>query len=83
MTTKMIGVKEFRQNMTKISNESLQKKQRLIILRKNEPIFELKPLSKEDASLEKLMADVNDSLSDLKKGDVYSHNEIKNLFGLV
>lgn len=79
----MIGVKEFRQNMTKISNESLQKKQRLIILRKNEPIFELKPLSKEDASLEKLMADVNDSLSDLKKGDVYSHKEIKNLFGLV
>ena len=83
MTTKMIGVKEFRQNMARFSDEARRKNQRLIILRKNEPIFELKPLSKEDVILEKLIMDVDDALDDMKNNKIYSHQEIKSLFGLV
>jgi hypothetical protein len=82
MTTKMIGVKEFRQNMAGISEEALRKNQRLIILKKNQPIFELKPLPKEDAVLEKLVLDVQVGLEDMKNKRVYSHEEMKSLFGL-
>ncbi len=82
MTTKLIGLKKFRQNMAKYADEARRKKQRLIILKKNEPIFELKPLSKKDAALEKLTADINDALEDVKNGDVYSQEEIEKIFGL-
>ncbi len=82
MTTKLIGLKEFRQNMAKYSDEARRKKQRLIILKKNEPIFELRPLSKEDAVMERLTADINEALEDVKNGDVYSQEEMEKLFGL-
>lgn len=83
MTTKMIGVKEFRQNMTQYYTEAQKNNQRLIILRKNEPIFELRPLSKKDAVLEKLTIDINNALEDLKNNKIYSHAEIKSLFGVL
>ena len=82
MTTKFIGVKEFRQNMAKISEMARKKNQRLIVLRKNEPIFELGPLSKKDATLERLTLDIQEGLEDVKAGRVYSHEEIKDFFGL-
>ena len=82
MTTKFIGVKEFRQNMAKISEMARKKNQRLIVLRKNEPIFELRPLSKKDATLERLALDIHEGLEDVKAGRVYSHEEIKDFFGL-
>ena len=82
MTTKMIGVKEFRQNMAQFSEEARRKNQRLIILKKNKPIFELKPFSEEESALEKLIIDVRDGLDDMANGRVYSHDDMKSLFGL-
>lgn len=83
MTTKMIGVKELRQNMAKFLNEAVDKKQRLIILKRNKPIFELKPLSEEESTLEGLVADVKKGMDDMNSNEVYSHEEIKSMFGLV
>lgn len=83
MTTKFIGVKEFRQNMAKISEQARKKNERLIVLRKNEPIFELRPLSKKAATLEKLSFDIQAGLEDIKAGRVYTHEEIKDFFGLL
>ena len=82
MTTKLIGLKKFRQNMAKYSDEARRKKHRLIILKKNEPIFELKPLSKKDAAMERLLADIKEAQEDVKNGDVYSQEEMEKLFGL-
>ena len=82
MITKIIGVKEFRQNMAKFSEEVRRKNQRLIILKKNKPIFELKPFSEEESALEKLITDVRDGLDDMENGRVHSHEDIKSLFGL-
>ncbi len=82
MTTKFIGVKEFRQNMAKISESARKNNQRLIVLRKNEPIFELRPLSKKDATLERFALDIQECLEDAKAGRVYSHEDVKNFFGI-
>lgn len=82
MTIKFIGIKELRQNMSAITKQARAKKQRLIVLRKNEPIFELRPLSNDDAMLGKLVLDVQGALSEMKHGQVYSNQDIKTAFGL-
>ena len=45
MITRFVGTKELRQNMAKIAREAQEKNERIIVLRKNQPIFELRPLS--------------------------------------
>jgi len=82
MTTRFIGVKELRQNISKVSDQALKKNERLIVLRKNVPIFELRPLSKKDATLEKLMLDISEAEADVKAGRLYSQEDVEKMFGL-
>lgn len=60
MNTLFIGIKEFRKNMAKVTADALENKQRVIILRKNQPIFELIPLSKKDRDYWKFEQDYFD-----------------------
>ncbi len=82
MATKFIGMKELRQNMANIAKEAEKKKQRLIILRKNEPIFELRPLSGDDALMESLRRDIEEAQGDVELGNVYTHEAILKRSGL-
>jgi antitoxin (DNA-binding transcriptional repressor) of toxin-antitoxin stability system len=82
MVTRFIGVKEFRQNMAKLAQKARKNNERLIILRKNEPIFELRPLSKKDATLEKLMRDIEEAREDVKAGRVYTTEEVRKNLGI-
>ncbi|MBU2509387.1 type II toxin-antitoxin system Phd/YefM family antitoxin [Patescibacteria group bacterium] len=82
MTTRFVGVKELRQNMAKLTKRAKEKNERLIILRKNEPIFELRPLSKTDAKLEKLMLDIKEAQEDIKAGRLYTIEEVEKALGL-
>lgn len=83
MTTKFIGMKEFRQNMAKISAQARKKNQRLIVLRKNVPMFELRPLSKNDVQMEQFALSIQEGLEDVKAGRIYSHEQVKKMFGIV
>lgn len=60
MDTLFIGLKEFRQNMARVTQDALDNKRRIIILRKNEPLFELIPLSKKDQECWKFEIDYRD-----------------------
>ncbi len=82
MTTRFIGTKELRQNMAKITKQARKKNERLIVLRKNEPIFELIPLSAKDSLAESLLRDVEEARADIKAGRVYSQKEVEKMFGL-
>jgi hypothetical protein len=82
MVTRFIGVKEFRQNVAKIADRSRKNNERFIILRRNEPILEIRPLSKKDASLERLMLDVQQGKEDIKQGRVYTQDEVESMLGL-
>ncbi len=82
MVTKLIGVKEFRQNMAKYSAAAKRNGWRYVVLNRNVPIFEVKPLSDKDAVLEKLAADVAEARADVKAGRVHSAAEIRKYFGL-
>ena len=81
MTTRFVGIKEFRQNMAKLSNKILRSKERLIVLRKNKPIFELRPIANQD----KLLAfykDIEDARASVRAGNVYTQKEVRKILGL-
>ena len=82
MITRFIGVKELRQNMAKISNRALKKKERLIILRKNKPIFELKPLSDSEVFAESFYLDIVQARQDVQKRRLHDQEEVEKMFGL-
>ncbi len=82
MNTKFVGVKELRQNMAKITQNAQKKKERVIVLRKNQPIFELKPLSGEEALVESFWRDIEEAREDVRKGRVYSQEYIEKMVGL-
>lgn len=65
--------------MAKVAMQAKKRNERLILLRKNEPIFELRPLSKRDAVLEKLKGDIRDAEQDVKEGRLYSIEEVEAL----
>ena len=82
MVTKLIGVREFRQNMAKYSAQARRYGWRYVVLSRNEPIFEVKPLSKKNTILEKLAADIAEARADYKAGRVYTAEQIRKQFGL-
>ncbi len=82
MTTHFVGLKEFRQNMAKISIAAQKRNERLIVLRKNQPIFELRPLSESERVIERLMADIAKARRDVKNKKVYSLSQLKKELGI-
>jgi hypothetical protein len=82
MNTKFIGMKELRQNMAKITGEAQKKNQRIIVLRKNEPIFELRPLGSGDKLMESFAREIEEAREDVRKGRVYTQSEVEKMLGL-
>ncbi|MDP2587531.1 MAG: hypothetical protein Q8P33_02025 [bacterium] len=77
---RFVGLKELRQNMAKITSSALKKRERLIVLKKNKPIFELRPLSEKEAALEQILIAVREGEQDVRAGRTYSLEEAaKNL----
>lgn len=68
--------------MARITSNAYRKKERLIVLRKNEPIFELRPLSRKDALLEGFLLSIREAEEDIKAGRVYRQEEVEKMFGL-
>ncbi|MFA4845296.1 MAG: hypothetical protein WC654_01925 [Patescibacteria group bacterium] len=82
MTTRFVGVNELRQNMASLALRAKKKNERLVILWKKQPIFELRPFSKKDAKLEKFMSDIAEAQADVKAGRVYTTGQVRQLLGL-
>ncbi|MDO8493294.1 MAG: hypothetical protein Q7S19_02005 [bacterium] len=82
MTTKFIGVREFRQNLSELYKNAGKKNIRYIVLNKNKPVFEVKTLNHKEAVLESLLASVREAEADFKAGRVYSWEQVKKELGL-
>lgn len=82
MQTKHIGVREYRQNLASLHRKALKQGVRYVIVHRNEPILEVKPLTKRQAALEKLAADIAHARSQVRRGETYSLDEIEKMFGL-
>jgi PHD/YefM family antitoxin component YafN of YafNO toxin-antitoxin module len=82
MTTKFIGMKDFRQNMTKYSELARKKKIRYIVLKKNTPILEVSAISEKDYSYIRLKKTLEEAETQVERGEFYTADEIKEMFGL-
>lgn len=82
MTTKFIGIREFRQNMARVSADARRKKYRLVILRKNKPVFAVTPLSEKEMFEQDLLHRVEKAEKDLKAGRTLTTTEIHQRLGL-
>lgn len=83
MTTKAIGIKKFRENITSLWKEAKKKKIRYIVMYHTEPIFEVKPIDEDELIIEKYAKDIAEAREQVKQGKVYTQEEIMKKFGLL
>ncbi len=82
MTTQFIGVREFRQNMAGLYKKAQKKDIRYVVLNKNKPMFEVRPLDHKNTTLEGLALATNEARTDIKAGRVQSWKSVKKELGL-
>jgi len=83
MITKFIGMKDFRQNISKYTKEANKKNIKYIILKRNVPVLEINPIDEKKIAYTKLNEELNESEKQIKKGDFYTQNEVMKEFGLL
>ncbi|TSC55444.1 MAG: hypothetical protein Greene101420_923 [Parcubacteria group bacterium Greene1014_20] len=83
-----VGVKEFRQNMSGHIRQSRRNKTKLMILRRNVPIFEVVPLDSvvpidmEGEIKPSILRKIEKARADVRAGRFYTHEEVKRHLGL-
>lgn len=75
MTTKFIGIKEFRQNISAYVKKAQKRENRFVVMNRNSPLFEIKPFD-EDFEIEDILQDLIQGTKDMKEGRVYTHKEM-------
>ncbi len=78
MTTKFIGIREFRQNLSHYVQRAQKTGERFIVMKRNKPLFELKPFSP-DEDVNTLFAKIMQAKQEVERGEVYSHEEVLSL----
>ena len=81
-TTKLIGVREFRQNISTLYKKAIKNNWNFIVLNRNKPVFRVEPLNGDDGFLESFVKDIEEAREDVKKGDVYDFEEVCDELGL-
>lgn len=82
MTTKVIGIKEFRNNITNVWKDVKKGEVRLIIMHHSTPIFEVTPIKEDRLTLEKFTNEIQEARKQVKKGEVYSEAQVYKELGL-
>ena len=82
MVTKLVGVREFRQNIASYYRKSIKNDWRFLIMNRNQPIFEVRPISGKNVTLEKLYADITKARDDYKQGRYYTAEEVRKQLGI-
>ena len=73
MNTKFVGIKEFRQNISKYAKGA--KKTRYVVVRHKKPLFEIKSFD-DDESIDSLFESIQEARRDVAEGRVYTHEQI-------
>lgn len=82
MTTKLIGIKDFRNNITNIWKESKEKNIRYIVMYHSSPILEVNPINEDKLILENLMKDVEEARKQVEMGEIYTEDEVYKKLGI-
>ncbi len=82
MTTKIIGIKEYRKNITTLWKEAREKNIRYIVMYHTQPVFEVTPLQDEDGLLDLLREEIKTAREQAEKGETVSHEALMEEFGI-
>ncbi len=82
MTTRVIGIKEFRQNMTKLWKQGKTQNVRFIVMHHSKPIMDVKPIDEDVLILEQFAGDIEKAMQDVRKGRIYTPKQAKAKLGL-
>jgi hypothetical protein len=83
MTTKFVGIKDFRRNMSQYTAQANSKKIKFIVLKKNIPVLEINPIDEKDYAYSKLSKELEESEKQVKEGKIYTQEEVMTEFGLL
>lgn len=75
MTTKTIGIREFRRDIANYVKKAQKGDVRYIVMNRNRPLFEIKAFA-ECEGLEEIFLDIQKAEEDVKMGRVYSEEDI-------
>ena len=82
MTTKFVGMKEFRQNMSQYTAQANNENVRFIILKKNKPVLEINSIDEKEYVYTKLSREIEESERQIKEGKFYTQESVMEEFGL-
>ncbi len=82
MTTRLIGIKQFRQNMTKIWKENRKKGAQFIVMHHSLPIMKVETLNGDDLLLEQLALDIAEARKQGARGEGRTSAEVRDILGL-
>lgn len=83
MTTKFIGMKDFRQNLARYTEEANKNKTRFVVLNKNKPVLEILPIDEKEFAYHKLSKELEASEKQIKEGKFYTQEEVMKEFNLL
>lgn len=81
MTTQIIGVREFRNNLSQLFVAAQKKHLRYVVTNNNRPMFEVLPLDQKKVRLS-LAEATKEARADIKAGRVYSWASVKKELGM-
>ena len=79
---RFIGLKDLRQNLSKITRRALKKNEHLIVMRKNVPIFTMDPITKKQDLSQRLLKDIAEAEADVAAGRVLTQAQVEKELGL-
>lgn len=82
MATKFIGMKEFRQNLAHYTDEAQKDKSSFIVLKKNTPVLLVQAIDPKEFEVAVLKKQLQEAKDEIDKGNYYTHDQVKEMFGL-
>ncbi len=82
MTTKIIGIKKFRENITKLWKMARKENIRYIVMYHSKPILEVNPVNDDELSIEHFAEEIKTARKQVKNKEVYSQDKIMKEFGM-
>lgn len=82
LKTKLIGVKDFRQNLAAYYVKGIKNGLTYLVTSRNRAIFAVKPLTKKEAAMRKLATELAEAEQQVREGKVYTLEEVRQHLGI-
>lgn len=82
MTTQTIGIKEFRQNASKLYKKAREEKICYIVMNHQTPLWRMEPIDEDQLIMEKYVDQIERGIKDFKEGKTLTTAQVRKNLGL-